>query len=120
MDVRVDGTREDDAAARVDLVRRAHRVRLRQRHDDPVLDDDVCLARAVRRHHQAAAHGERAAHAVAPGTGWERRNSSSASASPSLECSGGRPWPMAASAAASAARWRGPSASPARVTSTTT
>ena len=70
------------------------------RGDQLALDQHVGLAGAAGRDHEAAADGERRAHAAAPGTGWARRNASSASASPVLPCSGGRPWPIAASAAA--------------------
>ena len=119
VDVRVDGAREHDAVAGVDLVVGARLARSRQRDDQLVLDQHVRLACAVGRDHEAAADGERAAHAAAPGTGWARRNASSSSASPVLSCSGGRAWPIAASAAANALRWRPPASSPAHVTSTT-
>src|SRR5216110_1269021 len=62
---------------------------------------------------EAAADGELRGHAAAPGTGWARRNASSASTSPLLSCSGGNSWPIAASATANAARWTAPASSPA-------
>ena len=120
MHVRVDRAREHDAAAGVDLVEPARLARRRQRGDLLALDDDVGLAGAVRRDDEAAADDERRAHPAAAGTGWARRNASSASASPVLRYSGGRAWPIALSAAASALRWRVAAASRARQSASTT
>ena len=108
--VRVDGAGEHDAPARIDLVAPRAAPGAVTAAISLALDHHVRVAFAVRRDHQAAADDERRAHP--PGGGHGLGSAGRPPGHPRRRCSrysGGSPWPIALSAAASALRCaRGP------------